>query len=57
MGLGTSADGSGYEVKEYRGNFFGPNAEEVGGVFDITSEDRKKGELRGSFGGRRGDIE
>ncbi len=53
VGLATSADGSLYEVKEYRGQFFGPNAEEVGGVFYITSKDKKKGELLGSFGGRR----
>ena len=57
VNLGTSADGSGYEVKEYRGNFFGPGAEEVGGVFHITSEDRKNGELRGSFGGRKVETE
>ena len=57
IGIATSPTGSGYEVKEYRGNFFGANAEEVGGVFHITSEGKKNGELQGSFGGRRGDIE
>ena len=57
VGIAPSTDGSGYEVKEYRGNFFGANAEEVGGVFHITSEGKKNGELQGSFGGRRGDIE
>ncbi len=51
--LATSADGSKYEVREYSGQFFGPNAEEVGGVFDITSKDKKSGELRGTFGGRK----
>ncbi len=53
VNLATSVDGSKYEVREYRGQFFGPNAEEVGGVFDITSKDKKSGELRGSFGGRK----
>ncbi len=51
--LATSVDGSLYEVREYSGHFFGPDAEEVGGVFDITSKDKKHGELRGSFGGHR----
>ena len=37
------------------GNFFGPKFEEVGGVFDFTSEDKKAGEFRGAFGGRRGE--
>ena len=33
------------------GAFFGPMAAEVGGIFDVTSEDMKKGEFRGAFGG------
>ncbi len=53
FGVAPSLDGSGYQVKEYSGNFFGPDAEEVGGVFYVTSEGRKNGEFRGSFGGRR----
>ena len=55
--LEPSLNGSGYVVKEYRGNFFGAGAEEVGGVFDVTSEGKKKGELRGSFGGRKVEAE
>ncbi len=35
----------------FSGNFFGPMAAEVGGVFDFTSEGKKAGEFRGSFGG------
>ncbi len=53
IGMAMSDDGSLYEVREYSGHFFGPNGEEVGGVFDVTSKDKKSGELRGSFGGRR----
>ncbi len=53
LNLTPSEDGSLYEVREYSGHFFGPNGEEVGGVFDVTSKDKKSGEFRGSFGGRR----
>ncbi len=35
----------------FSGGFFGPKAAEAGGVFDYTSEGRKKGEFRGAFGG------
>ncbi len=35
----------------FSGNFFGPKAEEIGGVFEINSEGRKAGEARGAFGG------
>ena len=35
----------------FKGNFFGPGAAEVGGVFDFTSEDNKDGSFRGAFGG------
>ncbi|WP_419908383.1 transferrin-binding protein-like solute binding protein [Hoeflea sp.] len=38
---------------KFSGNFFGPKAEEVGGVFDFTSEGRKAGEFSGAFGGAR----
>ncbi|WP_206057437.1 transferrin-binding protein-like solute binding protein, partial [Nitratireductor sp. XY-223] len=54
-GVGTAGDltgGDGY-TGSFSGNFFGPKAEEVGGVFDITSEGRKAGEARGAFGGAR----
>ena len=57
VSIAPSADGKLYQVKEYRGNFFGPNAEEVGGVFDVTSEGKKNGEFRGSFGGRKVEAE
>ncbi|WP_136661436.1 transferrin-binding protein-like solute binding protein [Nitratireductor sp. XY-223] len=46
-------DNKGEFTGEFSGNFFGPKAEEIGGVFDITSEGRKAGEARGAFGGRR----
>ncbi len=35
------------------GNFYGPMAVEVGGIFDFTSADKKQGEFRGAFGGRK----
>ncbi|WP_419906621.1 transferrin-binding protein-like solute binding protein [Hoeflea sp.] len=38
---------------EFSGNFFGPKAEELGGVFDFTSEGARAGEFRGAFGGGR----
>ncbi len=53
VNLAMSEDGSLYELREYSGHFFGPNGEEVGGVFEVTSKDKKSGEFRGSFGGRR----
>ena len=34
----------------FQGAFFGPEAAEVGGVFDYTSEGKKAGEFRGAFG-------
>ena len=37
----------------FSGSFFGPKAEEIGGVFEITSEGAKAGEARGAFGGAR----
>ncbi|WP_419906258.1 transferrin-binding protein-like solute binding protein [Hoeflea sp.] len=46
-------DNKGEFTGEFSGNFFGPKAEEIGGVFDITSEGGKAGEARGAFGGRR----
>ena len=46
-------DNTGSFTGEFSGNFFGPKAEEIGGVFDITSEGRKAGEARGAFGGAR----
>ncbi len=36
-----------------RGGFYGPAVEEVGGIFDFTSEAKKHGEFRGAFGGRK----
>ncbi|WP_136661889.1 transferrin-binding protein-like solute binding protein [Nitratireductor sp. XY-223] len=52
-GVGTKGGltgGDGY-TGSFSGSFFGPKAEEIGGVFDITSEGRKAGEARGAFGG------
>ena len=46
-------DNSGTFTGKFSGSFFGPKAEEAGGVFEFTSEGRKAGEVRGSFGGRR----
>ena len=46
-------DNDGDFTGSFSGNFFGPKAEEIGGVFDITSEGGKAGEARGAFGGRR----
>ncbi|WP_419906057.1 transferrin-binding protein-like solute binding protein [Hoeflea sp.] len=43
--------GSGDFTGSFSGNLFGPKAEEIGGVFDITSEGAKAGEARGAFGG------
>ena len=50
-GLKTT-DGE-YTGPGFNGAFFGPDAVEVGGVFDFTSEGKKHGELRGAFGGRK----
>ena len=50
-GLKTT-DGK-YTGPGFNGAFFGPDAVEVGGVFDFTSEGKKHGELRGAFGGRK----
>ncbi|WP_136661893.1 transferrin-binding protein-like solute binding protein, partial [Nitratireductor sp. XY-223] len=44
-------DNDGKFTGSFSGSFFGPKAEEIGGVFDITSEGRKAGEARGAFGG------
>ncbi|WP_136661280.1 transferrin-binding protein-like solute binding protein [Nitratireductor sp. XY-223] len=54
-GVGTTGGLTGGDryTGKFSGNFFGPGAEEIGGVFDIASEDRKGGEARGAFGGRR----
>ena len=46
--LTAAADGAGY-TGEFSGAFYGPRAEEVGGVFDFDGE--KKGAFRGAFGG------
>ncbi len=48
----TTANGGKF-TGGFNGAFFGPNAQEAGGVFDFTSEGKKDGELRGAFGGRR----
>ena len=45
--------GATFTVEEFRGAFFGPGVEEVGGVFDVTSEGGKAGAFRGAFGGRK----
>ncbi|WP_419906213.1 transferrin-binding protein-like solute binding protein [Hoeflea sp.] len=50
--IGGLIGGDGY-TGSFSGNLFGPKAEEIGGVFDITSEGAKKGEARGAFGGAR----
>ena len=47
-GLEATADGAGF-TGEFRGNFYGPKAQELGGVFDFDGE--KKGAFRGAFGG------
>ncbi|WP_419914483.1 transferrin-binding protein-like solute binding protein [Hoeflea sp.] len=44
-------DNDGDFTGSFSGNFFGPKAEEIGGVFEINSEGRKAGEARGAFGG------
>ena len=46
--LTAAADGTGY-TGEFSGAFYGPDVEEVGGVFDFDGE--KKGAFRGAFGG------
>ena len=51
-----SLDGSLY-TGTFSGGFFGPDATEVGGVFDFTSEGKVNGEFRGAFGGARGKLE
>ncbi len=48
----TTASGGAF-TGGFNGAFFGPNAEEAGGVFDFTSAGKKDGEFRGAFGGRR----
>ncbi len=50
--LVATADGAGF-TGEFSGSFFGSEAEEVGGVFDYTSEKLVKGEFRGAFGGSK----
>ena len=37
----------------FSGAFFGPGAEEAGGVFDYESTDNKSGAFRGAFGGTK----
>ena len=49
-GMEATADGAGF-TGEFSGAFYGPEAEEVGGVFDFDGE--KKGAFRGAFGGGR----
>ena len=51
-GVKTTAGGGKY-TGGFNGALFGPEAVEVGGVFDFTSEGKKHGELRGAFGGRK----
>ena len=46
--LTAAADGTGY-TGEFSGAFYGPRAEEVGGVFDFDG--KKLGAFRGAFGG------
>ena len=46
--LEATSDGAGFSGK-FSGAFYGPKAEEVGGVFDFDGE--KKGAFRGAFGG------
>ena len=46
----ASPDGSLY-TGTFSGAFFGPDAVEIGGVFDFTSEGKTAGEFRGAFGG------
>ena len=50
---GLKTSGGEYTGPGFNGAFFGPDAVEVGGVFDFTSEGKKHGELRGAFGGRK----
>ena len=50
---GLKTTGGEYTGPGFNGTFFGPDAVEVGGVFDFTSEGKKHGELRGAFGGRK----
>ena len=51
LGVKASSDGSDY-TGTFSGAFFGPDAPEVGGVFDYRSaEGKKAGEFRGAFGG------
>ena len=50
---GLKTTGGEYTGPGFNGAFFGPDAVEVGGVFDFTSEGKKHGELRGAFGGRK----
>ena len=52
-GLTTADDGDGY-TSEFSGAFYGPEAEETGGIFDFDGE--KKGALRGAFGGGKGEY-
>ena len=49
VGLESSEDGF---TGEFSGAFYGPEAEEVGGVFDFDG--KKLGAFRGAFGGGRG---
>ena len=56
--LGISAAGSTGDDPDYTGTFsgafFGPKGAEVGGVFDFTTENKRKyGEFRGAFGAAR----
>ena len=50
VGLKSSEDGF---TGEFSGAFYGPKAEEVGGVFDFDG--KKLGAFRGAFGGGRGE--
>ena len=57
-GLRLSVAGSTGDEPDYTGTFsgafFGPKAAEVGGVFDFTTENKRKhGEFRGAFGAAR----
>ncbi|WP_136661534.1 transferrin-binding protein-like solute binding protein [Nitratireductor sp. XY-223] len=58
-GVGTTGGLTGGDryTGKFSGNFFGPEFEEIGGVFDITSEGAKAGAARGAFGGRKGSAE
>ena len=50
---GSGLDVNGKFDASFSGAFFGDLGAEVGGVFDISSDDNEDGAARGSFGGAR----